>query len=85
MNALRNMGTVAKVGTISAVAFGANVPLGSWRSDKELYSLEWFVAIHASVPAIILLRRAAHLPKKAIPINITAAVLGQYAGSKLAE
>jgi hypothetical protein len=71
-----------KVLSVSIAAFGFNLPLGFVRTytDTKTFSVAWFALIHASVPAIILLRKRMKLPKYAIPINIAAAVVGQYAG-----
>eukprot|EP00040_Diaphanoeca_grandis_P029130 m.169720 g.169720 ORF g.169720 m.169720 type:complete len:101 (+) comp31585_c0_seq1:146-448(+) len=69
--------------TVSLASSGVNVAFGEWRCQTLPLSPEWFVAVHASVPAIIALRRKLHLPRWAIPVNIGAAVFGQYVGGKL--
>ena len=43
----------SKVAFVSAVSFAVNIPLGSWRSTTVQFSPQWFIAIHASVPAIV--------------------------------
>jgi ABC-type molybdate transport system permease subunit len=74
----------ARIGVLSAVAFGANVPLGQWRQEEtQPFSWQWFTAIHASVPVIILLRRRLKLPGFAVPFNIAAAICGQLVGGRL--
>jgi hypothetical protein len=76
-----------KILSVSVAACGLNMPLGFVRtySDTPKFSLAWFALIHASVPAIIYLRKRMKLPKYAIPINIGAAVVGQYVGGLAGE
>jgi hypothetical protein len=69
---------------VSAFSFAANVPLGNYRQHHTTpFSWQWWVAIHASVPAIIVVRRALGLGAMAIPFNIAAAVAGQYVGGQI--
>ena len=72
---------VARVLGVSALSFGLNVPLGHLRAEQEKFSWQWFLAIHASVPAIIMLRKKLLLPKWAVPANVASAVAGQFIGS----
>lgn len=67
-----------KILLISILCFLVNIPLGVWRERTKKFSLQWIVAIHASIPLIIALRIGLHLHPVAIPINIAAAVLGQF-------
>jgi hypothetical protein len=66
-------------------AFATNIPLGWYRTQTEKFSPEWFLAIHASVPFIVLLRKRWNMPKRVIPVNILGAVMGQLLGSQLKE
>ena len=74
-----------RIGAVSGLAFLVNVPLGSWRSTTERFSVEWLAAVHASVPLIALVRRRLILPHFAVPLNIAAAVGGQLVGSSLVD
>ncbi len=69
-----------KILLISLVCFLVNIPLGVWREHTKKFSWQWILAIHASIPLIIALRIGLHLHPLAIPINIAAAVLGQFVG-----
>ncbi len=69
-----------QIALVSLVSFVVNLPLGAWRERTRKFSWQWFLAIHASIPLIIVLRIALALPLIALPINIAAAVLGQYLG-----
>jgi len=50
------------------------------RERSRRFSLQWLFWIHASIPLIIVLRIWLGLHPVAIPINIAAAVLGQFIG-----
>lgn len=70
-----------KIILVSLVSFIVNIPLGKWRERTRKFSWQWFLAIHASIPLIIALRIALKLHPLAIPLNIAAAVAGQFVGS----
>ncbi len=40
----------------SIIVFLINIPLGFWREGVRKFSLSWFIAIHAAVPAIVGMR-----------------------------
>lgn len=71
-----------------AVAFLANLPMGYWRSITRKYSPAWFLAIHLTIPFIILVRIKLGLGYSFIPFSFAAAIAGQLSGgiwiSKLA-
>lgn len=71
-----------KILLVSILCFLVNIPLGAWRERTKKFSLQWIVAIHASIPLIIALRIGLHLHLVAIPINIAAAILGQVVGAR---
>jgi len=71
-----------KILVVSILCFLVNIPLGAWRERTKKFSLQWIIAIHASIPLIIALRIGLHLHLVAIPINIAAAVLGQLVGAR---
>eukprot|EP00899_Mesostigma_viride_P011903 jgi/Mesvir1/20713/Mv14909-RA.1 len=80
---LRPKSTHLKILAIGGVSFLANVPLGNLRKGYRKFSPEWFVAVHASIPFIVLLRKAVIMPKWAIAFTISAAILGQALGARL--
>ena len=71
-----------KILLVSLLCFLVNIPLGVWREHTKKFSLQWILAIHASIPLIIALRIGLHLHPLAIPINIAAAILGQVVGAR---
>ena len=56
--------------------------VGAVREHFEKFSPMWFVAVHASIPFVMLLRKAVVLPPYAISVTITSAILGQILGSR---
>jgi hypothetical protein len=73
----------AAIALLFAIAFGVNVPLGMWRRGLRKFSPAWFVAIHASIPLLLVTRLALDLPLWVIPPEIGFAVLGQVLGARL--
>jgi len=65
---------------VSVICLLVNIPLGMMRERSRKFSLQWLFWIHASIPLIIALRFWLALHPIAIPLNITAAVLGQFLG-----
>ncbi len=65
------------------LTFLLNVPFGYWRSATRKLSKEWFLAVHAPVPLIFLLRIASSAPLHHIPVFVVAFFLGQSSGGKL--
>ncbi|MBI3319078.1 MAG: hypothetical protein HYZ89_00605 [Candidatus Omnitrophica bacterium] len=70
-----------KILLVSLISFLVNIPLGKWREHTRKFSWQWFLAIHASIPLIIALRIGLKLHPLAIPVNIAAAVAGQFVGA----
>ncbi|KAE8666371.1 Pseudouridine synthase family protein [Hibiscus syriacus] len=79
---LRPQSLPTKVLVIGMLGMAANVTLGIWREHTEKFSLSWFVAIHAAVPFIAMLRKSVLMPKTAMVFTIAASVLGQVIGSR---
>lgn len=79
---LRPQPLPAKVFVIGVMGMAANVPLGIWREHTEKFSPSWFVAVHAAVPFIAMLRKSVLMPKSAMAFTIAASVLGQVIGSR---
>ena len=69
-----------KILLVSVVCLLVNIPMGMMRERSRKFSLQWMLWVHASIPLIIALRIGLHLHWIAIPINIAAAVLGQFIG-----
>lgn len=79
---LRPQPLPAKILAIGALGMAANIPLGIWREHTEKFSLSWFVAVHAAVPFIGMLRKSVLMPKTAMALTIAASILGQVIGSR---
>lgn len=62
-----------------------NIPFGYWRATEKKFSLRWFLAVHAPVPFIILLRLLAGLGWQlaAFPVLVAAFFSGQFFGGLL--
>lgn len=73
-----------KILTLSIPTFLINLPLGNIRENHtEKFGLEWFLAIHASVPFVWMARKLLRYPPITIPFSITSAIAGQYLGGRL--
>ncbi|CAN8325844.1 unnamed protein product [Cochlearia groenlandica] len=79
---LRPQPLSSKVLVIGMMGMALNVPLGVWREHTEKFSASWFVALHAAVPFIGILRKSVLMPKMAMVFTIAASVLGQVIGSR---
>eukprot|EP00262_Sarcandra_glabra_P004456 TRINITY_DN1550_c0_g1_i1.p1 TRINITY_DN1550_c0_g1~~TRINITY_DN1550_c0_g1_i1.p1 ORF type:complete len:382 (-),score=58.40 TRINITY_DN1550_c0_g1_i1:158-1234(-) len=79
---LRPQPLSAKILVIGVLGMAANVPLGIWREHTEKFSPSWFVAVHAAVPFIAMLRKSVLMPKTAMAFTIAASILGQVIGSR---
>ncbi len=69
-----------KILLVSVLCLLINIPMGMMRERCRKFSWQWILWIHASIPLIIFLRISLHLHPIAIPINIAAAILGQFIG-----
>lgn len=79
---LRPQPLPAKMLVIAFLGMAANIPLGVWREHTQKFSLSWFVAVHAAVPFIAMLRKSVVMPKTAMALTIGASILGQVIGSR---
>ncbi|KAH9606524.1 hypothetical protein KSS87_018914 [Heliosperma pusillum] len=79
---LRPQPLPAKMLAIAAMGMAANIPLGIWREHTQKFSVSWFIAVHAAVPLIAMLRKAVLMPKTAMALTIGASILGQVIGSR---
>jgi len=71
------------IGLLFVAALATNVPLGMWRRRLRRFSPAWFVAIHASIPALVAIRLAFVSANWVIPPEIGLAVAGQFVGGRL--
>jgi hypothetical protein len=74
--------------TVWMVALGVfvlNLPFGFWRAGVRRLSPPWFVAVHAPVPLVVLLRYASGLGFQlaTFPILVGAFFAGQLVGGRL--
>lgn len=70
---------------IITFCIGINLPFGIWRNKQRKFSVLWFVAVHAPVPLVIMLRLLLDVKLIFIPIFIAASILGQYIGGKISK
>mmetsp|Transcript_12376 Transcript_12376/g.26732 ORF Transcript_12376/g.26732 Transcript_12376/m.26732 type:complete len:409 (-) Transcript_12376:598-1824(-) len=80
---LRPQALPIKVVAVMGTAAALNVPCGMWREHTKKFSFDWFVAVHATIPFIAMLRKAVIMPKYAILFTIAAAVAGQAMGARM--
>ena len=80
---LRPQALPVKFLAVGAMAAALNVPCGMWREHTEKFSGQWFMAVHASIPFIAMLRKAVIMPKIAIACTIACAIAGQAIGARL--
>ncbi len=82
VKALRPQALPTKVLAIGILGMALNVPLGVWREHTKKFSAQWFLAVHATIPFIAMLRKAVVMPKYAVAFTIGSAVLGQAIGAR---
>jgi len=70
---------------VAALVLAVNVPFGYWRAGVPKRSFPWFVAVHAPVPIVILLRWASGLGFRleTLPVMLLAYFGGQVLGGRL--
>jgi hypothetical protein len=76
---------VSPLAWTAAATFVLNLPFGWWREGTRKLSVPWFLAIHAPVPVVVLLRRAlgVSLGWSTLPFLLLAYFLGQASGARL--
>ncbi|XP_010481589.1 PREDICTED: uncharacterized protein LOC104760372 isoform X1 [Camelina sativa] len=82
VKSLRPQPLPEKMLAIALMGMAANVPLGVWREHTKKFSPSWFLAVHAAVPFIAMLRKSVLMPKAAMALTIGASILGQVIGSR---
>jgi hypothetical protein len=67
--------------TVTAV----NLPFGFWRAGLRRFTVAWFVAVHAPVPIVVVLRIFSGLGFQisTVPILVTAYFMGQFVGGRI--
>lgn len=62
-----------------------NLPFGFWRAGVKRFTRSWFVAVHASVPLVILLRIVSGLGwhLASFPVLVGAFFTGQFLGGAM--
>ncbi|KAG2438047.1 hypothetical protein HXX76_005659 [Chlamydomonas incerta] len=80
---LRPQALPIKLMAVVMTTAALNVPCGMWREHTDKFSTQWFIAVHATIPFIAMLRKAVIMPKYAILFTIAAAIAGQAMGAKL--
>ena len=81
--ALRLQSYLTKVAAVVGTAGMVNLPFGAAREHTDKFSTQWFVAVHASIPFLAMLRKAIIMPRHAILFTVAGTVLGQGAGARL--
>ncbi|KAG9449356.1 hypothetical protein H6P81_009321 [Aristolochia fimbriata] len=79
---LRPQPLPSKILAVATLGMAANVPLGIWREHTQKFSPSWFIAVHAAVPFIAMLRKCLLMPKTAMAFTIAASIMGQVIGSR---
>ena len=61
-----------------------NIPFGYWRETVRKFSVQWFVAVHAAVPAVIAMRLWAGIEWQVhvILFLVLCYFAGQFIGSR---
>jgi hypothetical protein len=61
-----------------------NLPFGWWREGLKKLSPLWFVAVHAPIPLIFVIRKLFELPWRleTLPLFLLAYFLGQWLGGQ---
>jgi F0F1-type ATP synthase membrane subunit a len=70
---------------LALVVLIINMPFGYWREGVSKFSGKWFLAVHAAVPIIILIRYVAGIEWRlaALPLTVFAYFFGQYLGARI--
>ena len=70
---------------LAAATLLINLPFGYWRESARRFSPAWFVAVHAAVPVIIILRLWLDLEWRlaTLPLLLVAYMTGQFLGATL--
>lgn len=69
--------------SIAVLCVVLNIPFGIWRARTRKFSIQWWLAIHLPVPAIIVARIVSQVSPWWIPLFIACAVIGQIIGGRI--
>jgi hypothetical protein len=72
---------------VALATVGINLPFGYWRATTRKFSPAWFVAVHAAVPLVVLVRWliGVSLAWTTAPVLVAAYFLGQWGGARVRE
>lgn len=78
-------GSVSPLFILVPAVLLVNLPFGFWRAGVRKFSPAWFLAVHAPVPLVILLRHLSGVGFQlaSFPLVIAAYFLGQFAGARI--
>jgi hypothetical protein len=70
---------------VAAAVLVVNLPFGFWRAGVKRFTLPWFLAVHAPVPAVVGLRVLSGLgwQPSTVPALAGAFFAGQFLGGRL--
>jgi uncharacterized membrane protein YphA (DoxX/SURF4 family) len=74
---------VSEWGDLSILALSValvNVPFGYWRAGTRKFTPQWFVAVHAPVPLVVVLRLAAGI---ALRLGTATVLVGAFFGGQV--
>lgn len=71
--------------TVGAATLVLNLPFGFWRAGVRKFSFRWFLAVHAPVPLIVVMRLTAGLGWRlsTFPVLVGAFFGGQLLGGRI--
>lgn len=67
--------------------FLVNLPFGYWRAGVRKFSPAWFVAVHAAVPLVIVMRMSLGIEWSLLilPVLVAAYFSGQAVGARMRD
>jgi hypothetical protein len=71
--------------SVACATLVLNLPFGFWRAGVRKFSLAWFLAVHAPVPIIVIMRIAAGVGWRfsTFPVLVGAFFGGQLLGGRM--
>lgn len=62
-----------------------NLPFGFWRAGTRRFTLPWFLAVHAPVPLVVIIRLVAGVSWRltTVPVLVAAFFTGQFCGARI--
>lgn len=67
--------------------FLVNLPFGYWRAGVRKFSPAWFVAVHAAVPLVVVMRMSLGIEWSllVLPLLVAAYFSGQAVGARMRD